>query len=80
MNIFCPICGSNRVEEFLNHKNVPVHQNMLFIKQEEAIKITRGSLSIVLCLNCGFVFNADYDDKLLSYNAEYENTQNFTSI
>jgi SAM-dependent methyltransferase len=78
MNNQCPICGKNAEDVFLKREGVPVHQNSLFAKEQSAIEIARGRLSIAICHNCGFVFNADFDDRLLSYNENYENTQSYS--
>ena len=54
----CPICGSNRCEIFLTRNNVPVHQNLLFDDRYSAEAVPRGDLTLTVCLDCGFIFNA----------------------
>lgn len=80
MNFQCPICGMFSASVFLSRENVPVHQNLLFKKEHDAVKIARGTLSISICHNCGFVFNADFDASLLSYDKKYENTQSYSAV
>jgi len=76
----CPICGTSVVNRFLERENVPVHQNFLFKEEQDAVNIARGTLSAILCHFCGFVFNADFDASLLSYDEKYENTQSYSPI
>jgi 2-polyprenyl-3-methyl-5-hydroxy-6-metoxy-1,4-benzoquinol methylase len=78
MNYPCPICGKDAGEVFLKREDVPVNQNYLFEKERSAIEIARGRLSIAICHNCGFVFNTDFNENLLSYNESYENTQSYS--
>mgnify|MGYP001383975022 CR=1 FL=1 len=80
MNYQCPICGTQAANEFLRRENVPVHQNFLFEIEQDAVNIARGILSIAICHYCGFVFNADFDESLLSYDEKYENTQSYSHV
>ncbi len=40
----------------------------------------KGTLSLSLCLDCDFVFNQEFDSQLISYDAEYENSQDFSPV
>lgn len=80
MNDQCPICGTNVTNEFLKRDKVPVHQNFLFEEEQDAINIKRGALRICICSYCGFVFNSDFDESLMSYNENYENTQSYSPV
>ena len=80
MKYQCPICRTHSAELFLRRDTVPVHQNVLFEKREQALNIARGMLSIVICYHCGFVFNVDFDGSLLSYDEKYENTQSYSPV
>jgi len=48
---------------------------MLYDTPTDARKAVRGQLEIMACLTCGFVFNASFDLKLMSYGSGYENDQ-----
>jgi SAM-dependent methyltransferase len=52
-----------------------VHQNLVLGTIEAARRLARGSLHLHACDPCGFVFNAAFDPALLSYGAEYDNSQ-----
>lgn len=71
----CPVCESLRLTPFLLRKQVPVHQNLVVTSQEAARSVTRGDLDLVVCEDCGFVFNRGFDLSLLAYGEDYDNTQ-----
>jgi len=76
----CPICNSQRLNRFLTRENVPVHQNYLCKDQKSAIDITRGHLQLVVCEDCGFVFNQTFSLSKLSYGEKYDNAQDFSPM
>jgi SAM-dependent methyltransferase len=71
----CPVCQSNLVTMFLRREQVPVHQNLVMNNQRSALEIPRGDLSLVVCEECGFVFNQAFKPSSLSYGEDYDNTQ-----
>jgi SAM-dependent methyltransferase len=71
----CPVCGSKSLSEFLLRERVPVHQNLLMRDQAAAIDIPRGDLALVVCHDCGFIFNRAFDPRKIMYGEDYENTQ-----
>lgn len=71
----CPVCHSRSTRQFLNRDSVPVHQNLLMATAQEAGQIRRGRLEMHVCEDCGFVFNRAFDESLMTYNQNYENTQ-----
>ena len=76
----CPICESNNVHTFLRRLNVPVHQNLVYNDRQSAVATIRGNITMAFCNHCGFVFNADFDESLLTYNDDYDNTQMFSTF
>lgn len=76
MILNCPICKCENLLKLLSRENVPVHENLIFDTSDEAKKIQRGNLSIVICTKCEFVFNQSFDIKLMDYGNSYENAQN----
>jgi SAM-dependent methyltransferase len=71
----CPICESTSLSDFLFRGQVPVHQNLLMNDQAGALSIPRGDLALVVCEECGFIFNRAFDLRKIMYGADYENTQ-----
>jgi SAM-dependent methyltransferase len=73
--VTCPVCGSSSLSEFLSREQVPVHQNLLMRDQAAAMDIPRGNLALVVCHDCGFIFNRAFDRRKIMYGEDYENTQ-----
>lgn len=71
----CPICTGRRVSAFLQRSQVPVHQNLVVSSRDAACAVSRGELDMVVCEDCGFVFNRGFDLSRLAYGQDYDNTQ-----
>jgi len=71
----CPVCEATVTGTFLTRRRVPVHQNLLVGGRVAARGATRGDLELAACRGCGFVFNTAFDPDMLSYGADYDNTQ-----
>jgi SAM-dependent methyltransferase len=71
----CPVCDAHWVSDFLFREGVPVHQNLLMRDQAAAMNIPRGDLDLVVCEDCGFIFNRAFDPRKIMYGEDYENTQ-----
>lgn len=52
-----------------------MHQNLLMREQAAAMEIPRGDLDLVVCEDCGFIFNRAFDPGKIMYGEDYENTQ-----
>ncbi|CAN5378810.1 class I SAM-dependent methyltransferase [soil metagenome] len=76
----CPICAHGRFVRFLSRPQVPVHQHLVLATSAEAFGIRRGNLEMVACEECGFVFNAAFDERLLSYGEQYDNSQSHSTV
>jgi hypothetical protein len=74
-DLVCRVCGSGSLQRVLERNGVPVHQNLVFRTQEQALRIRRGDLVLEACSDCGFVFNSAFDPALLEYGQEYDATQ-----
>jgi SAM-dependent methyltransferase len=71
----CPVCACPLPAPFLVRDPVPVHQNLVMDNAAAARALSRGTLRLHACEQCGFVCNAAFDPRLLSYGAAYDNTQ-----
>ena len=71
----CPICNGLRGSAFLRRSQVPVHQNLVVSSRDAACAVARGDLGMVVCEDCGFVFNRRFDLSRLAYGQDYDNTQ-----
>jgi SAM-dependent methyltransferase len=70
----CPICLGAAGTPFLELSAVPVHVNVLHRSAADAATIPRGDLRLVFCAGCGLIWNASFDERLVEYDAEYENS------
>lgn len=74
----CPICDGTQITLFLIRKNIPIHQHLLFPSEKSAINTKRGDLELVICNECGFIFNRSFDTSLMEYGQQYDNSQTFS--
>ena len=73
-NKICPVCLN--VDENIvlaKRKNIPVLQNVAIGNREQAIGFPTGTLVMVRCASCSFVWNADFDQTKISYDDDYNN-------
>lgn len=71
----CPICQSKNITNFLNLKNSPILQNILFLTQEHAKSANKIDVNFEYCSHCHFVFNAEFEDDKVEYSEKYDNSQ-----
>jgi 2-polyprenyl-3-methyl-5-hydroxy-6-metoxy-1,4-benzoquinol methylase len=71
----CPICSAVMEAPFLVRRDVPVHQNMVYVSGEAARAADRGVLALAACARCGFVSNTAFDPDLVRYGPGYDNCQ-----
>src|SRR6266404_4710314 len=75
MDVNCSLCGAGDPSLFLQRHGVPVHQNLLMRDPVSARHCPSGHLTLAFCRTCGFVFNATFELKQMTYSADYDNTQ-----
>lgn len=80
MNHRCPACDNKESEVIISRVDVPVHQNKLFNSAVEAVMTRKGAINLHACNDCGFVYNAVFDSKLMEYNEQYDNNQNYSHV
>lgn len=70
----CLACGGGRVERFLALREVPVFCNVLWETRAQALAAPRGDLDLVICGDCGHVWNLAFDPDRVLYAEGYENS------
>ncbi len=70
----CPLWSSTTLTLFVRRCSVPVLTNLLIETQEAARQVQRGDILLVVCTNCGFVFNEAFEHAE-RYNEYYDNSQ-----
>jgi len=73
--INCPLCFSEDTKIYYEQKNIPVFNNLIYETYKEAVNCKKGNISLTLCNNCGFIFNSQFNNKLLNYNENYDSNQ-----
>lgn len=76
----CPICKSSDTEPYISRDLVPVFQNVLYPNQQDAQAARVGSLRLMLCKDCYFIFNAAFDPAAATYDDTYENYQGLSGV
>jgi len=77
-NAVCPVCAGADTTELLHHSSVPTNNVILCDDPASALGWPVGSFRLTLCRGCGFVFNADFDERLVEYSGRIEETQAFS--
>jgi SAM-dependent methyltransferase len=74
----CPACGTPTSDVVQVQHDLPVNSMLLLAAGDEARDFPTGSLRLVACGACGFVFNADFDARLAEYSERYESSQAYS--
>lgn len=74
----CPGCGKTETDVFFELDSVPVNCSALWDTKTAATSCRRGPIGLSLCQSCGLVFNAYYDEQLLEYSDNYDNSLDFS--
>jgi hypothetical protein len=57
---------------------VPVHCNLIWKEQNDALNVDRGDIELTLCRGCGHVFNSAFNPVFMEYTGSYENSLHFS--
>lgn len=71
----CPICGSTTINNVVHRSGMPIHQNGLFDTEKAARECIKKDIDMVICVDCGFIYNDSFDDTLDLYSENYNNAQ-----
>lgn len=74
----CPLCENPSLVEVVGMDSVPVFCNVLYGTATEARAATRGSIDLRFCPSCGLLVNTAFDESLLDYSPEYDNSLHFS--
>ncbi len=74
----CSACGSKKVKEVVFIENVPAHCNVLWYDRTSALNCPMGGIQLVFCEDCGHLYNGVFNEELMTYTQEYENTLDFS--
>ena len=74
----CPICSSHKNIEIFHEDNIPVFQNKIYPDEISAHLAELGSINLLLCRACGFVWNSNFEYEKLNYDSKYQNEQSYS--
>jgi SAM-dependent methyltransferase len=74
----CRVCDSYGLTAFFESRQVPVHCNVLWPTQADALAAPRGDIVLGFCPSCGHIFNIAFDPALMTYTETYENSLHFS--
>lgn len=70
----CPVCANRGGNILLAHRDtVPCLQNVALADRENAIAFGTGTLTMIRCAQCSFVWNGAFDQDKISYDDGYNN-------
>ena len=74
----CPSCGGTATETIYRVRSIPLHSCVLLSSAEAARSFPRRDLELAFCPDCGFAFNAIFDEAAMAYSTEFEESQHFS--
>lgn len=74
----CPCCGGAS-EEIYKVSSIPVHSCVLLSSPEAARAFPKRDLALAFCRDCGFAFNHVFDESVIGYSTNFEESQHFSS-
>lgn len=74
----CPSCGGGLLEPLYQVSSVPLHSCILLDTPEAARNFPRRDIELLLCQDCGFAFNAIFDEPAMAYASNFEESQHFS--
>jgi hypothetical protein len=77
-SVNCPCCSASTSRSIYRVGSVPVHSCVLLDSAEEANSFPRRELELAFCETCGFVFNKVFDEEVMAYSTNFEESQHFS--
>ena len=74
----CPVCDATDITDCIRIPQVPIYCNVLYERQEEALRAPAGDIDLCFCGNCGHLFNNAFDPSRIDYSVEYENSLHYS--
>lgn len=71
LNQSCPACGVLSETSTVSRNDLITMQNYIYRERPDAEGAAVGKFELYFCRNCGMVFNAAYDARLMTYDEGY---------
>lgn len=75
----CPVCGSSDSRPFLELKDLPVQDGVVWPTREQALAAPSGDVRLLFCANCSYIWNALYDASLVEFT-HYDFTLHYSPL
>lgn len=75
----CPCCSAPVSRSIYRVESIPVHSCVLLSSAQEAHAFPRRDLNLAFCEACGFIFNRAFDETVMGYSTNFEESQHFSS-
>jgi len=79
IDLVCPSCNLRGMSVFHQVNNFPVHSVLNMATREKALNYPTGDILLGFCCNCGFISNVTFDDRMLEYSSDCEESQGCSS-
>jgi hypothetical protein len=76
--IACPSCGTDGAQIIYRAPAIPVHSCVLLQSAASARSFPRRDLELAFCGVCGFIFNDVFDESVMGYSTNFEESQHFS--
>ncbi len=74
----CIVCRSHNILPIFETSPLPIDTNRIWSSRAGAAAAPKASINLVYCDMCGHIFNRSYDEDLVNYEMDYENSQMFS--
>lgn len=71
----CPSCSGTTTQAFFHIASTPVTCTSIFDSAQEARAIDTGPVDLVVCAECGLIYNRSFDAARAQIGARYESSQ-----
>jgi hypothetical protein len=78
--IKCPITGSTNTKVIYEQRDVPLLQNTVYPSPDLAKAAKKIDVVLAQSLDNGFIFSANFDESLMTYDQHYQNEQSNSSF
>lgn len=69
----CPVCAAADPHLSVRRAAIPVFQNIVYATVEAARAAPQAAFYLGTCRTCGFSYNAAFDERLVTYDENYDN-------
>lgn len=77
-SVCCPSCSATVTRALYRAPSIPIHSCILLDTPEEARAFPRRDLELAYCEACGFIFNHIFDEAIMGYSTNFEESQHFS--